>query len=316
MIAMSVREVPTGGQPRRAAGIPTVSVVIPSLNAAPYIRSAIDSVLAQTHPVLEVIVVDGGSKDGTQEIVAGYGETVRLLDQRKAGRKGIAAGRNLGIEAASGEWVAFLDADDWWDARKTAEQLAALEKCPGATLSYTGVCVLSEESGERQLHIPLSPSAIWPRLRWNNALGASTVLARRKAMIELGGFREDLIGFEDWEMWVRMRLHYSFACCSEPLSFYRILPHSVSHDVQKHLDGIPQVCQSTMVAGLTGWRRWVVERRLWAAQLYGAAVIARENGASQAAPLLWRSLAHWPFPAFLPIRYKVLLHMLVRRRAG
>jgi len=137
-----------------------VSVVIPSLNAAPYIRAAIDSVLAQTHPVLEIIVADGGSKDGTQEIVAGYGEPVRLLDQRKAGRKGIAAGRNLGIEAASGELVAFLDADDWWDVRKTAEQLAAIEKCPGAALSYTGVCTVLEESGERQLHTPLSLSLI------------------------------------------------------------------------------------------------------------------------------------------------------------
>ena len=254
MIAMSVREAPetpAGGQPRREIGVPTVSVIIPSLNAAPYIRAAIDSVLAQTHPVLEIIVADGGSKDGTQEIVAGYGEPVRLLDQRKSGRKGIAAGRNLGIEAAWGDWLAFLDADDWWDPRKTAEQLVAIEKCPGAALSYTGVCLVSEESGERQLHSPLSPSAIWPRLRWKNAVGASTVLARRNAMIGLGGFREDLIGFEDWEMWVRMRLHHSFACCPEPLSFYRILPHSVSHDVQKHLDGIPQVCQSS---GQNVWR--------------------------------------------------------------
>jgi glycosyltransferase involved in cell wall biosynthesis len=319
MIAMSVREAPetpTGGQPRREIGVPTVSVIIPSLNAAPYIRAAIGSVLAQTHPVLEIIVADGGSNDGTQEIVAGYGEPVRLLDQRKAGRKGIAAGRNLGIEAASGEWLAFLDADDWWDARKTAEQLAAIEKCPGAALSYTGVCTVMEESGERQVHTPLSPGAIWPRLRWNNALGASTVLARRSAMIALGCFREDLIGFEDWEMWVRMRLHHSFACCPEPLSFYRILPHGISHNLQKHLDGIPQVCGSTMVAGLTGWRRWVVQRRLWAAQLYGAVVIAREYRAPQAMSLLWRSLAHWPFPAFLPIRYKALLIMLVRRGTG
>jgi glycosyltransferase involved in cell wall biosynthesis len=286
------------------------------LNAAPYIRAAIDSVLAQSHPVLEVFVVDGGSEDGTREIVAGYGEPVKLLDQRKAGRKGIAAGRNLGSEAASGEWLAFLDADDWWDARKIAEQLAALAKCPGAALSYTGVCVVTEESGERQLYTPLSPSAIWPRLRWSNAVGASTVLARRSAMTALGGFREDLIGFEDWEMWVRMRLHHSFACCPEPLSFYRILPHSISHDVQKHLDGIPQVCRSTMVAGLTGWKRWVVERRLWAAQLYGAAVIARENGAPRAMSLLLRSLANWPSPTFLPIRYKALLSMLVRGAPG
>lgn len=294
------------------SGIPTVSVIIPSLNAAPYLRVAIDSALAQTHRVLEVIVVDGGSQDGTQEIVAGYGGSVRLVDQRKTGRKGIAAGRNLGLESASGEWVAFLDADDWWDPRKIAEQLAALEKSPVAALSYTGVCLVSEESGERQLHTPLSPDEMWPSLRWKNAVGASTVLARRSAMSELGGFREDLVGFEDWEMWVRLRLHHPFACCPAPLSFYRILPHSVSHDVQKHLDGIPQVCESTMVAGLSGWGRWVVVRRLWASQLYGAALVARENGLPEARALVLRSLAQWPLPTFLSIRYKVLLRMLVR----
>jgi glycosyltransferase involved in cell wall biosynthesis len=298
---------------RRVAGLPTVSVIIPSMNAARYIRAAIDSVLAQTHPILEVIVVDGGSTDGTQEAVLSYGAPVTLVDQRKSGRKGIAAGRNVGIEFASGDWVAFLDADDWWDARKIAEQYAALGQRPGAALNYTGVWVVEDQSGERQEYPARLPETIWPSLRWRNQIGASTVLVKRAAIVDVGAFREDLIGFEDWEMWVRLRLKYQFTCCRDPLSFYRILPQSVSHDVQKHLDGIPQVCGSTMVTGLTGWQRWVVGQRLWAAQLYGAVSVARENGESRALSLMWSSLAHWPFPTFLPIRYKVLLVMLLRR---
>lgn len=313
MIAMETGEVrpsPPGAASSRGPGVPTVSVIMPSLNAASYIREAIDSALAQTHPVLEVIVVDGGSKDGTRELVAGYGEPVRLVDQSETGRKGIGAGRNLGIDSASGEWVAFLDADDWWDPGKIAEQFRSLEECPGAALSYTGVCLVSEPSGDRHVHLPRGPQEIWPRLRWNNELGTSTVVVKRSVLEELGGFREDLASCEDWEMWVRVRLHNYFVCCPSPLSFYRVVANSTSHELKRHLDAIPQV-GSAMVEGLSGWRRWVVQRRFWAGQIYGGMVIAREHGSPQARSLLWQSLAHWPFPTFLPVRYKALLIMLV-----
>jgi glycosyltransferase involved in cell wall biosynthesis len=291
-----------------------VSVIIPSRNVAPYIRAAIDSALAQTHTVLEVLVIDGGSRDGTRELVAAYGEPVRLLDERKNGGKGLAAARNVGVQAASGEWLAFLDADDWWDPGKTAAQLAELEKSPGAALSYTGYCMIREDSGERKPIRCPDTKAVWPALRWTNGIGASTVMARRSALIEVGAFREDLIAYEDWELWVRMRLRYSFTCCHEPLMFYRVLPQSCSHNLQQHLDGIPQICESTMVAGLSGFGRWAVERRLWAAQLYACALVDRENTGGGSS-LLWRSLANWPFPTFFPVRYKVLLNYLVGRHA-
>ncbi len=315
MIAMEtggVLPLQPGEASSRVAGVPTVSVIMPSLNAAPYIREAIDSALAQTHPVLEVIVVDGGSKDGTRELVAGYGKPVLLVDQSRTRRKGIGAGRNLGIGAASGEWMAFLDADDWWDPGKTAEQFRSLEECPGAALSYTGICIVSELSGERRIHLPRSPDEIWPRLRWNNELGASSVMVKRSALVELGGFREDLAGWEDWEMWVRLRLHNHFVYCPSPLSFYRVWANNTSRELQRHLDAIPQV-ESTMVEGLSGWRRWVVLRRFWSGKIYGAVVLARENGSPQARSFLWRSLAHWPFPTFLPVRYKTLLITLFGR---
>jgi glycosyltransferase involved in cell wall biosynthesis len=259
-----------------------------------------------------VIVVDGGSKDGTQELVKAYGEPVRLVDQSQTTRKGIAGGRNLGVECATGEWLAFLDADDWWEAGKTAAQLAALEKCPGAALSYTGVWLVAEPSGDRQIAPARDAAEIWPSLRWNNAVGTSTVMVRRSAMAEAGGFREDLASCEDWEMWVRLRLRHSFAACPAPLSFYRVVPQSTSHGLQRHLDAIPQVCKSTMLDGLSGWQRWVVEHRLWAAQLHGAAIIAREKRNPQARSLLWHSLAHWPFPTFLPIRFKMLANIFVK----
>jgi hypothetical protein len=71
-----------------------------------------------------------------------------------------------------------------------------------------------------------------------------------------------------------------------------------------------------MTEGLTGWRRWAVERRLWAYQLYGAALIARETGDRRTMSLLLRSLAHWPLPTFFPVRYKVFVRLLLPRRGA
>src|SRR5690348_10269988 len=100
--------------------MPTVSVVIPAFNAAEYIGQAIDSVLAQTHQPIEIIVVDDGSTDQTAQIAAAYPAPVRVLRKPNGGP---ASARNMGIAAATGSWIALLDADDRWLANKLERQL-------------------------------------------------------------------------------------------------------------------------------------------------------------------------------------------------
>src|SRR5665213_1535655 len=101
----------------------TVSVVIPAYNAELFIARAIDSVLSQTTPVSEIIVIDDGSTDSTLDLVRGYGDKVRLIAQSNGGP---ARARNVGVAISSGKYVAFLDADDWWDPDKTKQQLDSL----------------------------------------------------------------------------------------------------------------------------------------------------------------------------------------------
>jgi glycosyltransferase involved in cell wall biosynthesis len=288
----------------------TVSVIIPSLNAAPYIRTTIDGSLAQTHPVREVIVVDGGSRDGTREIVAGYGAPVRLIDQPATGRKGIAAARNLGLEAASGEWVAFLDADDWWAPTMIARQLAALGANPAAALCYTASYLVDEATGRRSLQPVQDARSIWPALRWDNKISNSSVLARREAVLAAGKFREDLVCFEDWEMWVRLRHYHPFVSLPEPLLYYRLLPQGISHNVKLHIDGIAGAIDA-MLIGVTGWKRRLFRQYIWAAQLRAAAIVARQDGMPEYRAIILRSLAKWPLPTIFPDRYVIAARALV-----
>jgi glycosyltransferase involved in cell wall biosynthesis len=287
----------------------TVSVIVPSLNAAPYIRQTIDSALSQTHAVREIIVVDGGSRDGTGEIVLSYGAPVRLIDQRGSGRKGIAGARNLGLEASSGDWVAFLDADDWWDPQMVEKQLAGLRENPAAAVSYTASYWVDQLTGTRLFHRVNDASRLWPTLRWNNLICNSSVLARREAVLSVGTFREDLVCFEDWEMWVRLRQRYTFISRPEPLLYYRVLSQGISHNVKLHVAGIPGAV-GPMLIGVSGWRRKLFRQYIWAAQLRAAAIEARQAGSREYRALAWRSVAMWPLPTFYPDRFVIALRAL------
>jgi len=104
-----------------------ISCIVPVFNGERYVREALESILAQTHRPLEIIVADDGSSDGTGAIVAGFGESVRYVKQ---GNKGPATARNLGLSLATGDFVAFLDADDLWHPEKLERQFARFQARP------------------------------------------------------------------------------------------------------------------------------------------------------------------------------------------
>jgi glycosyltransferase involved in cell wall biosynthesis len=111
----------------------SVAVIIALYNGERYLAEAIESALAQTHPPFEVIVVDDGSTDAGRAVAEGYAARVRVVSQP---HRGIGAARNHGLTETRGEWVAFLDADDVWEPRKTELQLTALAANPGAELVF------------------------------------------------------------------------------------------------------------------------------------------------------------------------------------
>ncbi|HTW27295.1 MAG TPA: glycosyltransferase [Acetobacteraceae bacterium] len=188
----------------------TVSTIIPAYNAAGTISRTIESALAQTLPPLEILVVDDGSTDATAEIVGRFGPPVRLVRKPNGGP---ASARNLGAREAQGEWLAMLDADDWWYPDKLARQLA-LDDDPRIAIIHA----LASHSRMRV------PSEIRFADLWRaNLLINSTVLIRRSVFQALGGFDEDrrLISVEDYNLWLRVaESGWRIVTCQEVLIRY------------------------------------------------------------------------------------------------
>jgi glycosyltransferase involved in cell wall biosynthesis len=177
-------------------GEPLISCIIPVYNGEHYLREAIDSILAQTYRPFEIIVADDGSTDGTAAVIAACGNQVRYLSQAN---RGPAAARSLGLRAALGDFVAFLDADDLWHPVKLARQMVEFEKQPEMDLCFA--CYrhfwmpdLAEEEERFRDHPVSGPQSAWH---------IGTLLARRAAFKKFGHFNEHAREFENMIWFLR-----------------------------------------------------------------------------------------------------------------
>jgi glycosyltransferase involved in cell wall biosynthesis len=196
---------------------PMVSVIIPTYNRGPFLRKALDSVLAQTFRGFELIVVDSRSTDDTPRILDGFGDGLTVL-QSARGNPG--AARNLGIRHSRAPLVAFLDSDDWWHPEKLSVQLDAMEREPAYAIShtqeiwYTGGRILPQRPKHRKYH-----GWIFPRCLPLCAVSPSTVIARRELFDRIGLFDESLVCCEDYDLWLRMSASHPFLLVDRELTF-------------------------------------------------------------------------------------------------
>lgn len=201
--------------------MPLVSVIIPVHNGEAYLENAIDSALAQVFPDFEVIVVDDGSTDSTRFILNRYSGQIRILRQDN---RGAAAARNAGVAVASGEYLAFLDADDWWRGDKLALTYRALENHGPAVLAFSGYRrVFLDETHLADCFYEKAPSFDDMFTRRVDIL-PSTVLMRRSGFEHCGGFPQELRAFEDTYLWLLAREHGEFTYVKELLTSRRVRP--------------------------------------------------------------------------------------------
>ena len=242
---------------------PRFSIIVPLYNKAPYVKKALDSIFAQTFSDWECIIVDDGSTDNSAAICEDYikhntsnitHNTLHIIHQKNAG---VAVARNNGVSASEGEYVCFLDADDWWEPTFLEEMDRLIKEHPDVGLYATNYVyykpgkthvALKLEQGymnypDAYLHSDAMP--VWT--------GAACM--PRKVFDEMGGFPKGVKLGEDFLLWAKTALHYKVAFCEKPLAYYNNeIPvglratrnlHKPEHSMLFHLDPIDDAIHHT-----------------------------------------------------------------------
>lgn len=204
--------------------IPVVSVIIPTYNHARYLDSALQSLFDQTYRNWEVIVVDNYSTDHTDEVMASFSDPrVNYLKIKNNGV--IAASRNAGIRTAKGEWIAFLDSDDWWTPDKL--QVCLDKAINGIDVIYHDMKIVGEHRNffqrKKIKSWQLTSPVLLHLLLDGNAIVNSSVLVRRNLLIKIGGLSEapEMVAAEDYNAWLRIaQLTENFLYIPKTLGHY------------------------------------------------------------------------------------------------
>jgi glycosyltransferase involved in cell wall biosynthesis len=292
-----------------------ISVVIPAYNAELYLQAALDSVFAQTTQPYEVIVVNDGSTDRTEDIALSYGRTIRYIKQHN---QGLSVARNVGIRGASGDWIALLDSDDVMMPEKLSKQLSVVQEYPNLVLIYSAFTFLYPDGSTKEK--PAYPSIkLWPALRYRSPILPSTCLILRSALLEIGGFRT--IPTEDWDLWFRLIRRYSskeFQDIPESLLLYRQLENSLSKKHMSMARGGIEMLDTVLLDGLSGVLKILWKRRIEAKIYHNVAVAMREHGDERYWAFEIASFISWPFwGRVVPFhRYMVIANMFYKRLKG
>ena len=198
---------------------PQVSVIIPTYNRGWILKEAIDSVLAQDYKDLELIVVDDGSTDNTFEILASYGNDIKVLFQEN---KGVSAARNRGITEASGQLIAFLDSDDFWLPRKLSTQVDFFNQMPDALICQTEEIWVRNgiRVNPKKRHKKPSGMIFEPSLELC-LVSPSAVMIRRSLFDRVGEFDITLPACEDYDLWLRISCRFPVHLIDTPLIIKR-----------------------------------------------------------------------------------------------
>jgi len=220
-----------------------VSVIIPDYNQSVFVKDAIHSVLNQRCKADEIIVVDDGSTDDSREVVGQFGDRVRYIWQEN---QGLAGARNTGLQASSGELIGLLDADDEWTPEYLETMVRLAEGDPEASVFYCMAQCMDIQGKDLPQLVggpPVAPHELYHRLLRQNFIIPSTVLFRKKSIVEAGAFDANLRSCEDWDLWLRLLPGRKLIGAPQRLVRYRVHGSSLSTNVQGMHDATKRVVE-------------------------------------------------------------------------
>ena len=216
--------------------MPYVSIIMPTYNHANFLGKALRSVINQTYRNWEVIIIDNHSTDQTIAVINSFNDP--RIKYLKIFNDGILAkSRNLGVKAAKGEWIAFLDSDDWWTEDKLETCFKEINK--SVDFIYHDLEVKNKSKfyfrkkkfKGRQLKKPILNDLLIGSIRYGNAIGQSSVMLRKNLLIQIGGMSENknLVGAEDYNTWLRIaKITDQFKYIKKKLGYILIHESNVS----------------------------------------------------------------------------------------
>jgi glycosyltransferase involved in cell wall biosynthesis len=280
-----------------------VSVIIPSYNCARYVGQSVESVFAQSRQPEEIIVVDDGSTDGTRQALELYRGRIRYIYQEN---RGAAAARNNGIRTATGDFVAFLDADDLWLPEKLEFQMEYFARHPNYGLVYSDMKIFDEsgiihESVKQWLGMSMPVGYVFRQLFWDTLFIPAAVVCRKACFERAGLFDERLVFCEDYEMWLRIARLFEFGCVDKPLVMYRKHSNQSTQTLGRTLvNGVPREAQALLKIldlypeTVQELGRTTVRRRLARPYFFLAYDAVASGDHRQARRLLRQALRRWP----------------------
>ena len=288
--------------------MPRVSVTIPTFNCARYLPRALDTVLSQTYTDYEIIVVDDGSTDGTRDVVAQFGDRVRYLYQAN---QGLSSARNLALAHASGEFIAYLDADDMWYPNRLERQVAFLDAHTECGLVHSDFTIIDDTDAVIHHRLNLETRRKYPEgycmldLLQRSHIQVPTVLERRTCFDRVGRFDERLKTAQDYLHWIRIAMDgMAIGYIAETLAMYRRTASSLSSSPRRVLEDFVIIFEGLLAEQTLAPRHGeraveIVRNRLYAARRELAYLERVEGRTNRSLRQVTSLLRLWPLRAEL-----------------
>lgn len=272
-----------------------VSTIIPSYNRANYLGLALDSVLGQTYPVAEIIIVDDGSTDNTSEVVQRYPDKVRFYQQNHGG---VSAARNKGLELAQGEIIAWCDADDVWEPTFLQQTVSLLENDQHVDGVYAGVTHIDSDgnrlSQENRVTVP--PDQLFTALADDCFIQTTAFVVRKRCFDQVGRFDTHFDISEDYDMFLRLAKTYRIVGLGEPLVQYRVHQQNTVANTAKWCESRLTLTRKHFGDPRKGATEMTVQQRHAHAYAYRAAAIKclQDGLDDQGWQYLYQGAILWP----------------------